>query len=423
MGGCSPRLRRGAATEAIAVVVGARSSRRLRRADARLRRCSRSTRSAQTQTAWTARCSTRTASTCSTRSFPSSGSRSRRRSSSRSSRRSATVADGARASPRTRLCGSRSLVCFVLTALLLWGLVRHVAGPVSGVGARRRVRVHAVRARLEPDVDDRVPRDRRRGGVRVRRRALARQAAPGVRGARAGRRSRGDAREADDRRVLDPARARCTAARAAEAVGAAPDRPLDGGRVVAVPLARSGCSGRGTRTRSRPRARSRSGSTGWNLRRWNFGWTQQRLDPGVWQRRSASTPSRTSSSSTRSCSSPPRSRSGGRPQRRFWLAVAVGGAAGLLVFMNLYVHHDYYLAAVSPADRRARSASGCGWVWSRCGRAGSSRRCLWSQLLLAWGTLELGRLLDADPRRRRRPSGAAARDRDRRRTRSRAIRW
>ena len=28
-----------------------------------------------------------------------------------------------------------SLVCFVLTALLLWGLVRYVAGPVSGVGA------------------------------------------------------------------------------------------------------------------------------------------------------------------------------------------------------------------------------------------------------------------------------------------------
>ena len=27
------------------------------------------------------------------------------------------------------------LACFVLTALLLWGLVRHVAGPVSGVGA------------------------------------------------------------------------------------------------------------------------------------------------------------------------------------------------------------------------------------------------------------------------------------------------
>ena len=28
-----------------------------------------------------------------------------------------------------------SLLCFVLTALLIWGLVRYVAGPVSGVAA------------------------------------------------------------------------------------------------------------------------------------------------------------------------------------------------------------------------------------------------------------------------------------------------
>ena len=61
------------------------------------------------------------------------------------------------------------LVCFVLTALLLWGLVRHVAGPASGVGAVGRVHIHAVCARLEPHLDDRVPRDRRSGRVRVRR--------------------------------------------------------------------------------------------------------------------------------------------------------------------------------------------------------------------------------------------------------------
>lgn len=58
--------------------------------------------------------------------------------------------------------------------------------------------------------------------------------------------------------------------------------------------------------------------------------------------------------------------------------------------MNLYVSHDYYPAAISPAIA-ALVGLGCGWVWSVV-------RPRWllvvlpcAYLLLAWGTLELGR--------------------------------
>ena len=129
--------------------------------------------------------------------------------------------------------------------------------------------------------------------------------------------------------------------------------------------------------------------TGWNLRRWNFGWMQQRLDPGVWR-------------VVWEWAGPnllglfaillvPAAIAVWRsPQRRFWLAVVSAVVLPPLVFTNLYFHHDYYLAAVSPAIAAILGVGG-GWVWSTV-------RPRWLVVVLpvivlglAWGTLELGR--------------------------------
>ena len=61
----------------------------------------------------------------------------------------------------------------------------------------------------------------------------------------------------------------------------------------------------------------------------------------------------------------------------------------VLVFMNLYVAHDYYLVAVSPAVA-ALVGLGPGQLWSgSCGLAGSWRRCRLLAVALASGTVEL----------------------------------
>ena len=91
----------------------------------------------------------------------------------------------------------------------------------------------------------------------------------------------------------------------------------------------------------------------------NFGWTAQRLDPSPWHAILQHTVPTLSSlyavllvsaaiAAWRST------------QRRFWIAVASAVVLPPLVFMNLYVNHDYYPAAISPAIAAS-------WDWIRLG--------------------------------------------------------
>ena len=50
------------------------------------------------------------------------------------------------------------------------------------------------------------------------------------------------------------------------------------------------------------------------------------------------------------------------PQRRFWLGIVLAAVLPPLVFTNLYYQHDYYLAAVSPAIA-ALIGLGVGFAW------------------------------------------------------------
>jgi hypothetical protein len=78
-------------------------------------------------------------------------------------------------------------------------------------------------------------------------------------------------------------------------------------------------------------------------------------------------------------------------QRRFWLAVWAAAVAPPLVLTNLYLRHDYYLVAISPA-LAALIGLGAGFIWSHLPRrpvfvAGA----LLVALLAVYSTLEFGR--------------------------------
>jgi hypothetical protein len=51
-------------------------------------------------------------------------------------------------------------------------------------------------------------------------------------------------------------------------------------------------------------------------------------------------------------------------QRRFWIGVSLAAVLPLLVFTNLYLVHDYYLAAITPASA-ALIGLGAGFAWSK----------------------------------------------------------
>lgn len=129
--------------------------------------------------------------------------------------------------------------------------------------------------------------------------------------------------------------------------------------------------------------------TGWNLRRWNFGWTRQRLDPDVWwvilKRVGPNLIGLFGLLLVPAAVAAWRS-----PQRSFWLAVAGAAVLPVLVFMNLYFVHDYYLVGVSPAIA-ALVGLGAGWVWSVGRRRSLVVALPLVALFLVWGTLELGR--------------------------------
>ena len=101
------------------------------------------------------------------------------------------------------------------------------------------------------------------------------------------------------------------------------------------------------------------------------------------------------------------------PQWRFWLGIASAAVLPVLVFMNLYVAHDYYLVAVSPAVA-ALVGLGAGKLWSvaaaSLARGGAASRRGGARL--GHGRAQ-GRLLVPDRRRLERPDRPAARARDR----------
>ena len=79
------------------------------------------------------------------------------------------------------------------------------------------------------------------------------------------------------------------------------------------------------------------------------------------------------------------------PQRRFWLAVVSAALLPPLVFTNLYVQHDYYLAAVTPAVA-AVIGLGASFMWKFVTSRGARRAVVVAVgVLLVWGSLELGR--------------------------------
>jgi hypothetical protein len=129
--------------------------------------------------------------------------------------------------------------------------------------------------------------------------------------------------------------------------------------------------------------------TGWNLRRWNFGWPRQRLDPDAWRPFVEQTV--TNMVSLYALLLVPATIAAWRStQRLFWLAVASAAVLPPLVFMNLYVVHDYYAVALSPAVA-AIIGLGAGWTWSVVRPRWLVAVLPFAALLLVWGTLHHGR--------------------------------
>lgn len=174
------------------------------------------------------------------------------------------------------------LVCFVLTALLLWGLVRHVAGPASGVGAvvafsftpfalvwsrTSMIEYLATAGAVGFAYAVILWRDRRHHLFLVA--ALA----AGLVGMLV--------KPTTAVFWILPALAYRPRTRSG---GSAPRRRVDPWIVVVVilPLLAGALW---TRHADAIKAASpvTEWLTGWNLRRWNFGWTRQRLDPEAWR--------------------------------------------------------------------------------------------------------------------------------------------
>ena len=280
------------------------------------------------------------------------------------------------------------LVCFVLTALLLWGLVRHVAGPASGVGAvvafsftpfalvwsrTSMIEYLATAGAVGFAYAVILWRDRRHHLFLVA--ALA----AGLVGMLV--------KPTTAVFWILPALAYRPRTRSG---GSAPRRRVDPWIVVVVilPLLAGALW---TRHADAIKAASpvTEWLTGWNLRRWNFGWTRQRLDPEAWrvilQRAVPNLLGLYVLLLVPAAIAAWRS-----TQRLFWLAVASAVVLPLLTFMNLYVVHDYYLAAVSPAVA-AVVGLGVGWVWSVVRPRWLVAALPCAVLLLALGTLQLGR--------------------------------
>ena len=236
------------------------------------------------------------------------------------------------------------LACFLLTALLLFGLVRHVAGPISALGAvvafvmtpfslvwarSSMIEYLATAGAVGFTWATTVWRETRVGcqarsrswpgssecWSSRRRTALDSPGAPVSTRAGLGATQRVAPSRVDGCPRLRPAEAALLWTRHSDAIKAA----------------------------SPPTAFLTSS----RLQEWNFGTVDQRLDPDTWHdifKRLPSVVGLLGISIVVAAVATWRS-----PQRRFWVGMWLAAIGPFLVFTNLYFQHDYYLAAVSPA--------------------------------------------------------------------------
>jgi hypothetical protein len=282
-----------------------------------------------------------------------------------------------------------SLACFLLTALLLYGLVRYVAGPVSAVATvvafaftplallwsrTSMIEYLATAGAVGLAWGVILWRDERRKVF------FALALVAGLVGMLV--------KPTTAFFWILPALLYRPRARSGEA--ATDGRRLDLWTVAAVSIPVAAAA---LWTRHADAIKAASPTTEWltgrNLARWNFGWTRQRLDLDMWwailERVGPNVVSLYGILLVPACIAAWRS-----PQRRFWLGVAGCALLPPLVFMNLYVHHDYYLVGVSPA-LAALAGLGAGWVWSVVRPRWLVAAIPLVAVALAWGTLELGR--------------------------------
>ena len=126
------------------------------------------------------------------------------------------------------------------------------------------------------------------------------------------------------------------------------------------------------------------------LREWTLGTLDQRLDPDTWILLAGRLPTVVGLCGVVLLVAAVVA-TVGAPQRRFWLGIWFAAVAPVLVFTNLYALHDYYLAAVAPAFS-ALAGFGAGFVWSRLPSRPTVRAlAVGIALVLTYGTLELSR--------------------------------
>ncbi len=279
------------------------------------------------------------------------------------------------------------LACFILTALLLWALVRHVAGAVSGVVAliaftftpfalvwsrTAMIEYLATAGAVGFALGVVLWRERRHPAL------FAAALGAGLVGM-----------------LVKPTTAAFWVLPALAYRPRLPRRGAGSRRIdpwlvalVAVPFVAAAAW-----TRHADAIKAASPVTEWltssNLQRWNFGWPAQRFDPSAWHAILQHTVPNLLSLYTLLLV-PAAIAAWRSTQRLFWLAVASAAILPPLVFMNLYVNHDYYPAAISPAIA-ALVGLGGGWVWSVVRPRWLLAALPLAAVLLAWGTLELGR--------------------------------
>lgn len=253
-----------------------------------------------------------------------------------------------------------ALACFLATALLLFGLVRHVAGPVSAVAALVAFAVTPLAlvwsrmAMIEylataaavgftwALIVWREHRGRRWGAIAL---------VAGVVGM-----------------LVKPTTAVFWILPALAYRPASPERSrrrlhVDAWTVacVVVPLAAAALW---TRHADAIKAASPTteGLTSWNLRHWNFGSLEQRFDIAVWE--FILDQVRFNVVGFLGLLLLPALVAAARsPQWLFWAGIASAAILPPLVFTNLYFIHDYYLVALTPA-LAALIGLGAGYVWT-----------------------------------------------------------
>jgi hypothetical protein len=275
---------------------------------------------------------------------------------------------------------STGLVCFLLTALLLYGLVRHVAGRVSALAAL--VAFVATPFALVWGRSSMIEYLATAGAVGYAWALIAwrenRRPAVGGLALLAGLVGM----------LVKPTTAVFWLL---PALGYRPSRPgpaqqrrgslLVLALLILVPLAAAIVW-----TRHADAIKGASPLTAWltsdALREWNFGSLAQRFDPGVWGTVAARIELHilgVTGAAFLLVAVVALTRSS---QRAFWLGVWLAAALPLLVFTNLYLQHDYYLAAIAPA-LAALIGLGFGFLWRIVSHLRSLRACLIAVALLS----------------------------------------